>query len=102
MTLEVDEPVAAVAGRRRVLPRVPVGPLATPDKQNAVTMQCCATSVEVPITLLETAGSPGANHKECSERYTVISASNKDMSNRGVWGNEARSKRPALLSPHIN
>ena len=43
MTLEqaeVDEPVAAVAGRRRVLPRVPVVPPSTPDKQNAVTVQC--------------------------------------------------------------
>ena len=38
--VEVDEPVAAAAERRRVLPRVPVGPPATPDKQNAVAVQC--------------------------------------------------------------
>ena len=38
--VEVDEPVAAAAGRRQVLPRVPVGPPATTDKQNAVAVQC--------------------------------------------------------------
>ena len=37
---EVDEPVAVAARRRRVLPRVPVAPPSTPDKQNAVTVQC--------------------------------------------------------------
>ena len=37
---EGDEPVAATAGRRRVLPRVPVAPPSTPDKQNAVAVQC--------------------------------------------------------------
>ena len=37
---EVNEPVAAAAGRHRVLPRVPVAPPSTPDKQNAVTVQC--------------------------------------------------------------
>ena len=36
---EVDEPVAAAVGRRRVLPRVPVAPPSTPDKQNAVAVQ---------------------------------------------------------------
>ena len=38
--VEVDEPVAVTAGRRQVLPRVPVGPPSTPEKQNAVTVQC--------------------------------------------------------------
>ena len=76
--VEVDEPVAAVAGQCRVLPRVPVGPPLTPNKQNAVTVQCYKC------------GGPNhfardcANHEECSWRYTVISASNKDMSHRGV------------------
>ena len=37
---EVDEPVAVAAGRCRVLPRVPVAPPSTPDKQNAVAVQC--------------------------------------------------------------
>ena len=41
--VEVDEPVAAVAGRRRVLPRVPVGPPSTPGKQNAVAVQAIRT-----------------------------------------------------------
>ena len=45
--------------------------------------ECSATSVEVPITSPETAGSPVENHEERSWRYTVISASNKDMSHRG-------------------
>ena len=81
---EVDEPVAAAAGRRRVLPRVPVAPPSPPDKQNAVAVQCIVTSVEVSITLPETVGSPGANHEERSRRYAVISANNKDMSHRGV------------------
>ena len=37
---EVDEPVARWARQRRVLPPVPVGPPSTPDKQNAVAVQC--------------------------------------------------------------
>ena len=37
---EVDEPVAAAAGQCRVLPCVPVAPPSTPDKQNAVAVQC--------------------------------------------------------------
>ena len=37
---EVDEPVAAAAGRCRVLPRVPVAPPSTPDKLNVVAVQC--------------------------------------------------------------
>ena len=37
---EVDEPVAVAARRRRVLPHVPVAPPLTPDKQNAVAVQC--------------------------------------------------------------
>ena len=37
---EVDEPVAAAAGRRRVLPLVPAAPPSTLDKQNAVAVQC--------------------------------------------------------------
>ena len=37
---EVDEPVAAAAGQRRVLPRVPVVPPSTPDKQNTIAVQC--------------------------------------------------------------
>ena len=38
--VEVDEPVAAVAGQCQVLPCVPVTTLSTPDKQNAVAVQC--------------------------------------------------------------
>ena len=41
--VEVDEPVVAVAGRRRVLRRVPVGPPSTPNKQNAVAVQATRT-----------------------------------------------------------
>ena len=41
--VEVDEPVAAAVRRRRVLPRVPVGPPSTPDKQNAVAVQATKT-----------------------------------------------------------
>ena len=37
---EVDEPVAVEAGRSQALPRVPVVPPSTPDKQNAVAVQC--------------------------------------------------------------
>ena len=37
---EVDDPVAAAAGQRRVLPRVPAAQPSTPDKQNAVAVQC--------------------------------------------------------------
>ncbi len=37
---EVDEPDAAVAGRCQVLPRVPVPPASTPDKLNAIAVQC--------------------------------------------------------------
>ena len=37
---EVDEPVAAAAGRHRVLPNVPAAPPPTPDKQSAVVVQC--------------------------------------------------------------
>ena len=51
---------------------------------NRTQLQSRATSVEVLITLSVTAGSPGANHGERSRRYAVISASNKDMSHRGV------------------
>ena len=36
---DVDEPVAAAAGRRRVLPHVPAAPPSTPNKQNAVAVQ---------------------------------------------------------------
>ena len=41
--VEVDEPVTAVARQHRVLPRVPVGPPSTPDKQNAVAVQATRT-----------------------------------------------------------
>ena len=51
---------------------------------NRTQLQCSATSVEVPVTLPETVGSPGANHKERSWRYAVISANHKDMLHRGV------------------
>ena len=73
MTEEVedDELVAAVARQHQVLLHVPVGPPSTPDKQNAVA---------VPETVISLA----ANHKEHSQRYTVINANNKDMSHRGV------------------
>ena len=37
---DVDEPVAVAAGRRQVLPHVPVAPPSTPNKQNAVAVQC--------------------------------------------------------------
>ena len=37
---EVDEPVAVAARRCRVLLRVSLGPPSTPDKQNAVAVQC--------------------------------------------------------------
>ena len=37
---EVDEPIAATAGRRRVLPRMSVVPPSTHDKQNAAAVQC--------------------------------------------------------------
>ena len=37
---EVDEPVAAAAGRCRVLPHMPVTPPSTPDQLNAVAVQC--------------------------------------------------------------
>ena len=37
---EFDEPVAAAARRRRVLPHVPAAQTSTPDKQNAVAVQC--------------------------------------------------------------
>ena len=37
---EVNEPVVAVSGRRRVLPHVPAAPPSTSDKQNAVAVQC--------------------------------------------------------------
>ena len=37
---EVDEPVAVAAGQHRVLSRVPVAPISTPDKQNVVAVQC--------------------------------------------------------------
>ena len=38
--VEVDEPVAAVAGWHRVLPHVPAALPSTPDKQNAVAVLC--------------------------------------------------------------
>ena len=76
---EVDEPVAtAAAGRRRVLPRVPVAPTFNPRQAE------CSRSA---ITLPETFGSPGANHEERSRRYAVIGANSKDMSHRGVQEN---------------
>ena len=40
--VEVDKPVAAAAGRRRVLPRVPVGPPSTPT--NRTQSQCIEVS----------------------------------------------------------
>ena len=42
--VEVNEPVAVVGGWCRVLPRVPMGPPSTPDKQNAVTVQATRTA----------------------------------------------------------
>ena len=74
---EVDEPVAAAAGRRRVLPRVPEASPSTPDKQNTVTVQCYKCGG--PNHFARDCWQPGANHKECSRRYAVISANNKDM-----------------------
>ena len=41
--VDVDEPVAAAARRRRVLPRVPVCPPTTPNKQNVVAVQATRT-----------------------------------------------------------
>ena len=79
---EVDEPVAAAAGQCRVLPRVLWAPPSTTDKQNAVAVYCYKCGG--PITLPETVGSSGANHEECSRRYAVISANNRDMLPRGV------------------
>ena len=63
-------------------------------------LQCSATSVEVPITLPETVGSPGANHKERSRRYAVISANNKDMSHQGVRKLGKGQEAGTTLSPH--
>ena len=94
--VEVDEPVATAARQCQVLPRVPVGPPSTPT--NRMQVQCGATSVEVPITLPETASSPEVNHKECSQRYVVISARNKDMSHQGV--RKTRQEASTTLSPH--
>ena len=37
---EVDEPVTVAARRSQVLLRIPVVPPSTPDKQNAVRVQC--------------------------------------------------------------
>ena len=92
--VEVDEPVAVVAGRRRVL-RVPVAHLQPPT--NRTQWQYSATSVEVPITLPETAGSPGLNHKEHSWRYT---ASNKDMLHQVVWETRKGWEASTSLSSH--
>ena len=94
--VEVDEPVAAAAGRRRVL----WAHLQLPT--NRTQSQCSATSVEVPITLPETTGSPGANHEERSRRYAVISASNKDLSHRGVRKTRQVARGQHYSLPHIN
>ena len=67
--VEVNEPVVAAARRCQVL---------------------C-----VPV-LPETVGSPGANHEKCSQRYVVISTSNKDMSRKQGKVQEAST----TLSPH--
>ena len=54
--------------------------------------------MEVPITLPETVGSPGANHKERSQRHAVISATNKDMLHQ--MSRKSRQEAGITLSPH--
>ena len=97
---EVDESVAAAARRRRVLPRVPVAPPSTPDKQNAVAVQYYKCG--------------GVNHfaRDCRQprgksRRALPEIRCYQCQQQGYVGsrcteNEARGERPALLSPHIN
>ena len=94
--VEVNEPVATAAGRCWDLPHVSLAHLQ--PLTNRMQVQCSATSVEVPITLSEIVGSPGANHEERSRRYAVIIANNKDMSHRGVrkTRQEARGRHYSL------
>ena len=69
---EVDEPVAAAAGRRRVLPHVSAAPPSTPDKCGG------------PNHFARDCRQPGVKSRRALRRYAVISANNKDMSHRDV------------------
>ena len=95
---EVDEPVAAGARQHLVLPRVPVTPPSTPDKQNAVAVQCYKC------------GGPNHFARDCrqpegkSQRalleircYQCQQQGHVALRCPGKLG-----KRLALLSPHIN
>ena len=79
---EVDEPVATAARRRWVLPHVPVAPPSTPNKQNAVAVQCykCVG----PNHFARDCRQPRSKSQRVLPGYAVINANNKDMSHRGV------------------
>ena len=90
---EVDEPVAAVARQHRVLPCVAVGPLSTPNKQNAVAVQCYKC------------GGPNHFARDCwqprgKSRRVLLEIRCYQCQQQGYVAlrcpeNEARSKRPA-------
>ena len=69
---------------------------------NRTQSQCSATSVKVPITLPETTGSPGGKSRRALPEIHCYQCQQQGLVTSRCPENEARGKRPALLSPHIN
>ena len=97
---EVNEPVAAVARWRRVLPRVRVIPPSTPDKQNAVAVQCYKCGG--PNYFGRDCRQPGGKSQRALLEIRCYQCQQQAYVTSRCPENEARGERPALLSLLIN